>query len=303
MLLFIFFLIFFGILPSPAYPNVFPESTDSANSVVPIPGAVDSDTPERYTQPKIKVRQEKSLEMKSRQIEQAPEFSGFSSETVDFFIKLKKNNTREWFEAHRESYETYVLAPSRAFVSAMGNRLRTLCPKIISVPRVDKSIFRLHRDTRFSLDKSPYKTNLGIYFWEGGKSRMDGPGFYVHLEPPKFLLGAGFFMFPDRLLDYYRRAVVHPRWGGELRRIIDEISKTSDLKLGGKKYKRLPAGFDPAHRNAELLLHNGLHVSYETTIPQEFVTPGLVDYCLEKFKPAIPLHKWLVALSERGLIP
>jgi uncharacterized protein (TIGR02453 family) len=240
--------------------------------------------------------------MKSRQKEQTPEFKGFYRETIDFFIQLKKNNTREWFEAHRESYETYVLAPSRAFVSVMGSRLRTLCPKIISVPKVNKSLFRLNRDTRFSLDKSPYKTNLGIYFWEGTRSRMECPGFYVHLEPPKFLLGAGFYMFPDRMLDRYRRAVVHPKWGSELRRIIDEISKTGGLELGGKKYKRMPVGFDPAHTNAELLLHNGLHVSYETDIPQEFETPELVDYCLEKFRLSVPLHKWLVALSEREFL-
>jgi len=240
--------------------------------------------------------------MKSRQKEQASEFSGFCRETIDFFVQLKKNNTRQWFEAHRENYETYVLALSRAFINALGNRLRTLCPRIISVPKVNKSVFRLNRDTRFSLDKSPYKTNLGIYFWEGTRSRMECSGFYVHLEPPKFLLGAGFYMFPDRLLDRYRRAVVHPEWGRELRGIIDEISKTSDLELGGKKYKRVPVGFDGAHPNAELLLHNGLYAGCETEIPQEFETAGLVDYCLKKFRPAVPLHKWLVALSEREFL-
>ncbi len=240
--------------------------------------------------------------MKDRSEGQASEFSGFCRETVDFFVQLKRNNTRQWFEAHRESYEPYVLAPARAFVNVMGKSLRRLCPKIISVPKVNKSIFRLNRDTRFSLDKSPYKTNLGIYFWEGTRSRMECPGFYVHLEPPKFLLGAGFYTFPDRMLDRYRRAVVHPRRGSELRRIIAEILKTGGLELGGKKYKRVPVGFDPAHPNAELLLHNGLHFSYETDIPQEFLSPELVGYCLKKFKPTIPLHRWLVALSERELI-
>jgi uncharacterized protein (TIGR02453 family) len=233
-----------------------------------------------------------SLKEKIMPEEQA--FKGFYRETVDFFTNLKKNNNREWFERNRASYETHVMEPSRAFIRAMGARLRSIVPGIIAAPKVNKSLFRINRDARFSLDKSPFKTNLGIYFWEGSRSRMECPGFYFHIEPPIMILGGGFYVFPDRLLPQYRRAVVHSKRGKELRQIVDKISKETEFKLGGKHYKRLPVGFDPKHPNAELLLHNGLHAGLETAIPEEFYSSRLVDYCFEKFKPLTPLHRWLL---------
>jgi uncharacterized protein (TIGR02453 family) len=226
------------------------------------------------------------------------EFRGFSKETVAFFRGLKKNNSRDWFESHRDIYENHVLAPAKAFVVAMGRRLKEISPNIVAVPRINKSIFRLNRDIRFSLDKSPYKPNLGLYFWEGPRSRMESPGFYVHLEPPTFLLGAGYYVFPDCMIESFRRAVLHPKYGKELASILKKIAETSDLEIGGKHYKRVPSGYNPSHPNTPLLLHNGLHAGWETTIPKELFTPGLVDYCFEKFKPLAPLHRWLSALTK-----
>ena len=123
-------------------------------------------------------------------------FSGFPEKTVSFLCGLAAHNDREWFAAHKKEYETEVLEPAKAFVRAMGERLRRLSPQIKAEPRTDGSLFRLYRDTRFSPDKSPYKTNLGIFFWEGGGPRMDCPGYYFHLEPPNLMLG--------------RRSVHHP---------------------------------------------------------------------------------------------
>ena len=229
------------------------------------------------------------------------EFRGFSRETITFFRGLKKNNNREWFEAHRAVYEEHVVGPSKAFVVALGSRLKKISPNIVAVPRVNKSIFRLNRDTRFSLDKSPYKPNLGLYFWEGPRSRMESPGFYVHLEPPTFLLGAGYYAFPDWLIERYRRAVVHPEHGRRLAAILREIAKSSGFEVGGKHFKRVPPGYDPSHPNASLLQHNGLHAGWETAIPKEMFTPALVDYCYRRFKPLAPLHRWLSALAAGAL--
>ncbi len=228
-------------------------------------------------------------------------FQGFSKETVSFFRGLKKNNTRPWFEEHREMYEKHVLEPSKAFVIALGARLKEISPRIIAAPKINRSLFRLNRDTRFSPDKSPYKPNLGIYFWEGTRSRMECPGFYFHVEPPILLLGGGMYMFPDWLMDRYRHAVVHPRHGRELAKTIAALRNGGEFELGGKHYKRIPSGFPSSHPNAELLLHNGLHAGWETDIPDELFTSRLVEYCFEKYAPLAPLHRWLVALVEGRL--
>jgi len=222
------------------------------------------------------------------------EFNGFSKATVDFFKGLKTNNTREWFEAHRLIYESEVMAPAKAFVTAMGTRLKELVPRLNAIPKINKSIFRLNRDTRFSADPTPYKTNLGIYFWEGGASRMEGAGFYFHLEPPRLMLGGGAYMFSDKQLPRYRRAVVDRKFGPELTKIVAELSRLAGWEIGGKHYKRVPAGFDPSHPNAALLLHNGLYGGIEMNIPKEFYSGRLIDYCLERYAALVPLHRWLM---------
>jgi uncharacterized protein (TIGR02453 family) len=225
-----------------------------------------------------------------------PIFSGFTKETVRFFAALRKNNDKAWFDRNRETYDKHVMAPAKLFVTAMGERLKTIAPRVVAVPKVNKSIFRINRDTRFSLDPAPYKTNLGIYFWDGVRSRMESSGFYFHLEPPDLWLGVGMYMIPDPLLGRFRKAVVDPKSGAEIRKIKAAISKLNGASLGGQHYKRVPAGFDPAHPNAALLKHKGLYAGVETKIPEELYSARLVDYCFERFEPLAPLHRWLMKL-------
>jgi len=224
-------------------------------------------------------------------------FQGFSKKTVQFFEQLAANNNKAWFENHRNDFEVDVMEPAKSFIVALGARLKSIAPNILAVPRVNKSIFRINRDTRFSLDPSPYKTNLGLYFWDGTRPRMESAGFYFHLEPPILILGAGFYMFTDRQLERFRKAVVDPKRGKQLSVILKTISRLKDFELGGKHYKRIPAGYDPRHPNAELLLYKGFYGGLETAIPEEFYSSRLVDYCFDKYRPCGPLFKWLVAVT------
>jgi uncharacterized protein (TIGR02453 family) len=223
-------------------------------------------------------------------------FSGFTKETVRFFTALRRNNNKEWFDKNRETYDRHVMAPAKLFVTAMGERLKSIAPRVVAVPKVNKSIFRINRDTRFSLDPSPYKTNLGILFWDGVRPKMESSGFYFHLEPPDLWLGVGMYMIPDPLLGRFRKAVVDAKSGAEIRKISTAISAMAGFSIGGEHYKRVPAGFDPTHPNASLLKHKGLYAGVETKIPEEFFSARLVDYCFERFEPLLPLHRWLMKL-------
>ena len=223
-------------------------------------------------------------------------FSGFTKETVRFFAALRKNNNRDWFLRNKETYDRHVLEPAKLFVTDMGEKLKTLVPSIVAVPAVNKSIFRIYRDTRFSLDPAPYKTNLGIYFWDGSRSRLESSGFYFGFEPPDLYVGGGMYMIPDNLLGKYRKDVVDKKRGAEIGRIVAAIRARAGFTVEGEHYKRVPAGFDPGHPNAALLKHNGLYGSYETKIPREFYSARLLDYCLERFAPIVPLHRWLMKL-------
>lgn len=227
------------------------------------------------------------------------QFQGFFPETVTFFRSLKRNNTRDWFGKNKETYHTHVLEPAKAFVTDLGARLRSVSPEIIAVPKLNRSIFRIYRDTRFSPDKSPYKTHLALFFWEGVKPRMECPGFYFHLAPTHLMLGAGLYMFPRPVLETYRSAVVHPEHGAELEDIVGRIASLDGYTLGGRHYKRHPQGYDAQHPNAELLLHNGLYAGTEGPVPEELYSERLTDYCMERYLPMADLHRWLVGLNSR----
>ena len=223
-------------------------------------------------------------------------FSGFTKETVRFFSALRKNNNRAWFEKNRATYETHVMAPAKLFVTALGERLKGIAPGIVAVPAVNKSIFRIYRDTRFSLDPAPYKTHLGIYFWDGSRPKMESSGFYFQIEPPELILGGGMYMIPDNLLGRFRRDVVDARRGAEIGKIVAALRAREGFSVEGEHYKRVPAGFDAGHPNADLLKYKGLYASFETKVPEEFYSARLVDYCFERFEPAVPLHRWLMKL-------
>ena len=143
-------------------------------------------------------------------------FSGFSKETFTFFGDLEKHNEKHWFEENRGRFDKYVMKPAEQFVVDMGKKLRSIAPRVVADPRRDRSIFRLNRDTRFSADKTPYKTHLGIFFWEGPRTKMENSGFYLHLSKSKLFLGVGLHIFAKSLLEAYRESVVHPQYGTEM---------------------------------------------------------------------------------------
>ena len=225
-------------------------------------------------------------------------FKGFSKKTFDFLSDLEENNNREWFESNRDVFEGCVLGPAQDFVIEMGERLKTLSPTVAAVPLIDKSIFRIYRDTRFSTDKTPYKTHLGILFWDGPRKKLENPNYYVQLNKSSIFVGAGEYIFPPDLLRSYRDSVVHPGRGAELRRILDGIGANPSYKIGGRHYKRVPRGYDPEHPNAELLHHNGLYAYSESALPEEIYSRRFIDYCFDMFRDMYPLQKWLARANH-----
>lgn len=226
-------------------------------------------------------------------------FAGFYPETTAFFEGLVKNNTKLWFDEHRADFQSYVMTPAQLFVEAMGARLTALVPDIIADPRVNRSLFRLNRDVRFSNDKTPYKTHLAFWFWEGNQPRMENSGFYFHIEPDSIMTGSGLYFFPRPLLEAYRRAVVHPVYGPQLVEAIGAVRSKPGFDVWGKHYKKVPAGFDKNHENSDLLLYDGMTAFLEEPIPQELFTEKIVDYVYERFAQMAPIERWVADMLSR----
>ncbi|RPI71510.1 MAG: DUF2461 domain-containing protein [Ignavibacteriales bacterium] len=219
--------------------------------------------------------------------------SNFPFDAIKFLSKLKRNNNKEWFESHREEFNNNLFEPAQEFVVVLGELLRTFAPGIIAIPKTDKSIFRLHRDVRFSKNKSPYKTNLGLYFWEGERKKMESSGFYFHVEPGYIFFGAGQYTFTNELLKKYRNVVYDPEKGKELDTIVKKLRKKG-YKIGGKTFKKVPRGFDPEYPFSEYLLYLGIYAFEEINDLNLFKKEDPVKLAYKKFKSMLPIHRWLV---------
>lgn len=218
-------------------------------------------------------------------------FGGFPKAAFSFLSGLAKNNNKAWFDAHRDDYEAHCIAPAKAFVEEIGPRIRKFAPHTNFEPRINGSIFRINRDIRFSRDKTPYKTNLDMWFWQGEKKGWDSPGFFLRLAPGTLYAGAGMHQFATpALLDRYRQAVVSDKSGVELERVIRGLG---NLHLGEATRKTVPKGFDANNPRAPLLLHEGLHAVLETPLPKTVHSAAFVDACLDIFKAAAPVSRWL----------
>ncbi len=217
----------------------------------------------------------------------------FPFNTIEFLRKLSRNNNREWFHSHKDEYEKNFLFPAKMCVIELGSFIKDYFPDVVAEPEINKSIFRLNRDVRFSKDKKPYKTNLGIYFWEGRKKKLESSGFYFHIEPDNFLIAVGFYIFPPDVLKKYRQVLLQQTKNSELYKIISKLKKKG-YSIEEKKFKKLPHGFYPEHPFAELSTFSGLYAMYETNDLEQFKKKDIIEFSKLVMKDMMPLHKWIV---------
>lgn len=158
----------------------------------------------------------------------------------DFLRDLEQNNNREWFKAQKARYEAEVVDPVTEFIENMASRVARISPHVIVDPRPNGgSRFRIYRDTRFSKDKSPYKTQVGCQFRHEAGKDAHAPGFYVHLSPGEVFFGGGVWGPQGEALRNIRQHIVDKP---------DEWKKaTGKLDLRGDQLIRAPKGFDPEH--------------------------------------------------------
>ena len=226
-------------------------------------------------------------------------FSGFPEAGLQFLEALTQNNNKAWFEAHKEAYRSHVLEPAISFVTALGMRLQAISPHICVDPRTSGSgvLMRIYRDTRFSQDKTPYKTNVSGLFWQGSGKKTEHPAFGFQLDQEGMRLMAGQFVFSKAQLLAYRNAVMDDQLGLRLLDATTAVTQSGNYEIMGQHYKRIPQGYDAAHKRASWLLYNGLYAHPGRFIGLETVTtPEIVDICMQHFRKMAPVQQWLVTV-------
>ncbi|WP_321778151.1 DUF2461 domain-containing protein [Sulfurimonas sp.] len=186
------------------------------------------------------------------------DFKGFSKKTLPFLESIRKNNNKEWFEAHRSEYEEFILNPSRAFVEEFGEHLQALEPTINFSPKINKSLFRIYRDSRrMGAIKVPLKHRIGMIFWQGNGSRMQSSHFYLHFSPDELFVAVGVRWFEKPMLDAYREYIKDDKRRERLAQLLQSLD-AKGYKCIEKGYKRYPRGFNAQMPDANLSLYKGM---------------------------------------------
>ena len=227
-----------------------------------------------------------------------PAFGGFQPEAIQFLVDLADHNDRAWFQPRKAEFERVLKEPMEALVAALDERFSARGIPLRADPR--RSIFRIYRDTRFSKDKSPYKTNVGASIpWVEGAAGADdvvhGNGAYFHFAPGNMFAGGGMWSPERSRLDALRRAVV-----GEPDRVLAAIEDPGFLARFGpvsshETLKRVPPGYPADHPLADLLRYKDLTFG-RSLADEEVLAPSLADVLVDDFAAAVPVFRFLATL-------
>lgn len=207
-------------------------------------------------------------------------FSGFPEAALDFYDDLEMDNTKTFWEAHKQTYTAAVATPMKALTIALTDEFG------------EAKIFRPYRDVRFAKDKTPYKTHQGAFVPKGPST-----GYYVQIGAPGVRVGVGFYEASGPRLASIREAIVEKRRGGELEDILATMT-ASGWELGGDRLKTAPRGYDIDHPRIELLRHKSMTLGKSYGFEPFIHTPELLDRVRADWREATPFVEWVLRYAK-----
>lgn len=218
-------------------------------------------------------------------------YRGFEKDTIAFLEELAANNNREWFADNKSRYEEQVLDVALRFIQSMQSPLAQIAPHFTAVPqRVGGSLMRVYRDTRFSKDKTPYKTNVGIQFRHEAGRDVHCPGFYLHLEPGRCFLGAGIWRPDSKALRAIRDFIADNPGGW--RKAVGDRRFGARFMLDGESLVRAPRGYPPDHPLIEDLKRKNF-IATADFADAKALERDFVDWVASAFQTTSPLMRYL----------
>ena len=216
-------------------------------------------------------------------------FAGFPEQMLTFFRGLKRSNRREWFQPRKHLFEEHVKEPMVQLIEALNGELAKFAPEYVTEPR--DAVFRIYRDTRFSPDKTPYKTHIAASFARRGGERLCAGGFYFSVSSDQIEIAGGIYHpLPDTMLLVRRHIAENFE---ELRRILTDKKLRRHLgELQGGELSRAPKGFDPTHPAIDLIKKKDW-VLAATLEPSLALTPRLHREIADRFRMMVPLINFL----------
>ncbi len=220
-----------------------------------------------------------------------PDF--FTEATFTFLADLARNNEKDWFEANRDRYEAHWRAPALDFVTAIADRMRALDPPHKAEAKLNGSLRRINRDTRFSKDKTPYNARLHLIFWTGDHPNRSA-GVHLVLNPDGVGYGAGTWALDGPMLARYRNRVLEDTDRTDLTRAL-AAAESIGCTLGDPDLAKLPRGYDATGKTADLLRYKVLvaRTHDRDAEPEKVIGAGGVDWALGLAQTLAPFNKWV----------
>jgi uncharacterized protein (TIGR02453 family) len=216
----------------------------------------------------------------------------FSGDTLQFLADLHQNNDRDWFADNKHRYESHVREPALELIRRLSPHITKKVSKHFapSDKKMGGSLMRIHRDVRFSRDKSPYKTNIGIHIRHVGGKDVHGPGLYVHVDLNECFIGVGSWRPDAPSLKQIRARIINEpkKW----KAARDDKAFRRHFDLQGESLKRMPRGYDESHPFADDLKRKD-HTAGATLSIEDALGDGLVDYASTRFAAAKPYVEFL----------
>jgi uncharacterized protein (TIGR02453 family) len=213
-------------------------------------------------------------------------FTGIPADAFDFFEELTADNTKAWWTANKARYERNVRGPVEDLLTSLADEFGPTW-----------KIFRPYRDTRFSKDKTPYKTNLGAT-----STDKDGSVWYVALAPEGMYVGGGYYRMAKDQIAAFRAAVAKDETGAPFAAEVAKAVKAG-YEVGGEQLKRIPPGFDKEHPRGDLLRHKGIYLGQQLEPAAWMGTKKAADRVAKLWRGIRPVQQWLhanVGPSELG---
>ncbi|MEO6471354.1 MAG: DUF2461 domain-containing protein [Aeromicrobium sp.] len=206
-----------------------------------------------------------------------PDFTGFPEAALDFYDDLEVDNSKTFWDAHKDVYVKAVAGPMKALTALLGEEFG------------EAKVFRPYRDVRFSKDKTPYKTAQGAFVPSGPAT-----GWYVQVGASGVRVGVGFYDASAARLATIREAIVDDAHGAQLEQIIADL-QASGWTLGGDTLKTSPRGYDVDHPRIELLRHKSMTLAKDYGFEPFIHTPELADWVRADWREATPFVDWVLA--------
>ena len=214
----------------------------------------------------------------------------FTEQTVAFLEALKQNNTREWFNAHKADYETHVRAPMLAIIERLAQDFPRVAPDLVASPR---SMYRIYRDTRFSSDKTPYKTHVAAAFTHRTLPKNESAALYFHFAPGQLWIGGGLYAPGTPLLHRIRQHIAADP--DRFRRVAESPALRRRGGVRGESLKRIPRGFPADHEAAEYLKLKQYLAGGEEPDAALGLSPRFYGALLRRFQTLAPFVEFLNA--------